>query len=60
MTVSQKVAATAGALAAISTGTANADIVYVDNAPLSGSPSDGQGVSFEWDVDGVGGAEFQG
>ena len=59
LTVTQKVAATAGAFAAMTTAHANADIVYVDNSPLTASAFDGQGIAFDWDVDGAGGAEFQ-
>lgn len=58
--VSKKIASTAGALIAISPlATANADIVYVDDSPVAGNVFAGDGTAVVWDVDGVGGADFE-
>jgi hypothetical protein len=38
---------------------ADADVVYVDNNPVSLSAYDGQGSTANWDVDGANGADFQ-
>ncbi len=59
LTAAQKVAATAGAIAVLAPASdTNAEIVYQDSAPVSANLFDGNGASFDWDVDGDGPAEF--
>jgi hypothetical protein len=57
--VAQKVAATAGVLAALSPTTVEADFIFVNDRPIAASPFDGQGSTVDWDIDGIGGAEYQ-
>ena len=57
-TVSQKLALTAGAVAAMGTGVSEADIVFVDDRPVSAGATDGQGSVTNWDIDGNGSTEF--
>ena len=59
LTVTEKMAMTAGAVAAIAPVSANADIIYIDSNPVSLSAWDGQGSTANWDVDGVNGVDFQ-
>jgi hypothetical protein len=58
---SKKIAATAGAVtgALLAPGAANAAVIHVTGAPVSLSLGAGLGASAAWDVDGVGGADFE-
>ena len=59
LTAVQKVAATAGAIAAISPATeAASDIVYVTNSGINQDLFTNNGASTDWDIDGDGPAEF--
>ncbi|MGI9516139.1 MAG: PEP-CTERM sorting domain-containing protein, partial [Pirellulaceae bacterium] len=59
LTATQKVAATAGALACMAPATTESDVVYVNDRPVTATVFDGQGSTANWDVDGANGADFQ-
>ena len=54
-----KMAMTAGATLVLAPVAANADVIIVDDNPISISAFDGQGATANWDVDGAHGVDFQ-